>query len=133
MGVSYYCCKSCGRSRYEEYVEYCQGCDNRICTDCVVDNDGIKSQYAYHYGIRFDSTNEEALKQQLADGWVTKNEDGTYDMAEGELFSDTAIDPRYCPFCVGEDIDKEECLNHLLKVFGLDIKQVWEEVKKAKN
>lgn len=133
MGVDYYCCKACGDSRYEEYVDSCYGCGNRVCSYCLENKGDIDSRYTSHYGIRFDSTNEEALKQQLEDKWVTKNEDGTYDMEEGELFGDTGVDPKYCPFCNGGDIDKEECLNYMLKLFGLDIKYVWEEVKKSKK
>ncbi len=137
MGVEYYACKSCGCSRYEEYVENCHGCNNRICTDCLVNKDvnykGEPSKFAYHYGLRFDSNNENLVKEWLEEGYVTKDEEGNYNMEDGELLQDSAIAPKYCPFCQGVEVNKDEVLNYLLRKFGLGLGEVWELVKQNKK
>lgn len=132
MGVSYYGCKSCGESRYEEYVGSCQGCGNRLCTNCLV-NDDIESSYAHEYGIKFDSNNAEMVKELLNEGYISVDEDGNYDIEEGELIDDSSIQPKYCPFCQGNEIDNDEVLNFLLRKFGLGLDQVWEMIKQEKK
>lgn len=137
MGVEHYHCKVCDESIYEEFVGRCQTCQSSLCTYCLVNKDVIKdgkpSKYAYQYGLRFDSTNEQLVDELLKDGYITKDEDGNYDIEEGELIDDSAIAPKYCPFCQGDQINKDEVLDFLLRKFGLGLKQVWEMVKKEKN
>lgn len=137
MGVDYYHCKACDESLYEEYVGSCTGCGTRLCTGCLVNKDveyhGKPSRFAYHYGIRFDSNNEELVAELLKDGYITKDENGDYDIEEGELIDDSAILPKYCPYCQGNEINKDEVLEYLLKKSGLTLKQAWKELKKTKK
>ena len=137
MGVEHYGCKRCEESVYEEFVDRCTNCGSRLCTDCLVNKDvdykGKPSRFAYHYGLRFDSNNEELVKEWLEEGYVTKDEEGNYDMEEGELLQDSAIDPKYCPYCQGSEVNKDEVLNFLLRKFGLGLDQVWEMIKQEKK
>ncbi|KQL18813.1 hypothetical protein [Cytobacillus solani] len=112
MGVSYYACKCCGESRYEEYVGSCTTCGKTLGTCCVV-NDDIGSDYAYEYGVIYDGSeaqkNEYGIEEDWEEkGWVTI----------GEVIDDTSIQPKYCPFCTGEEIAQEDILAYLLKQIG---------------
>lgn len=131
MGVDYYHCESCDESRYEEYVGSCTDCGNSFCTNCLV-NDDVDSRFAYHYGIRFNPNDEELVKQLLDEGYITIDEDGNYDIEEGDLIDESAIAPKYCPFCQGNSIDNDAVLAYLLKKYNLDIKEIWTEIKKNK-
>lgn len=131
MGVDYRHCEVCNESLYDEFVGSCTSCGNNLCTSCVV-NDDVDSRFAHHYGMRFDSNNEEMVKELLADGYITKDENGEYDLAEGELIDDSAILPKYCPFCQGDVIDNDAILKYLLKKYNLTAKKVWKEMKKNK-
>lgn len=129
MGVDYRHCESCKESRYDEYVGSCVECGSSLCTNCLVNND-ISSNYAHHYGIRFDSSNEVMVKELLADGCVSVDEEGNYDISEGELIDDSAILAKYCPFCQGKEINKDEVLNYILEKYNLKIEDVWSEMRK---
>jgi hypothetical protein len=109
MGVSYYACKCCGESRYEEYVGDCTGCGKSLGTCCVI-NDDIESEYAYQYGVRYDGSEEQKKEFGIEDDWEEKGW-----VTLGEVIDDTAIQPKYCPFCAGEKVAKEDVLEFLLK------------------
>jgi hypothetical protein len=128
MGVSFRHCESCNDSLYDEYVGSCTDCGNSLCTNCLV-NDDIDSRFAYQYGVKFDSTDEKLIAELLKDGYITKDENGDYDIEEGELIDDSAIQPKYCPFCQGDSVDNDAVLAYLLKNYNLDIKDVWKEMK----
>lgn len=136
MGVDYYSCDVCNESHYEEYVASCSTCWNRLCTGCLVNKDveyqGNPSRYAHHYGLKFDSTDEALVKEWLAEGYVTVDKDGNYDMKDGEVLQESAIADKYCPFCQGNIIDDGEILSYLLKKYNLTLESVWEEIKKNK-
>jgi hypothetical protein len=119
MGVDFYACDCCGESLYEEYVGHCSSCGHRIGTCCVV-NDDINSRFAYHYEVRFDGSQEMVeeygLDEHIENGWINV----------GDVIDDVGIDPKYCPFCQGTEVAKEDVLEYLLEKYGLD----YEEVKR---
>lgn len=121
MGVSYYACKCCGESRYEEYVGDCVGCGKSIGTCCVV-NDDIESEYAYQYGERYDGSAEQKAEYDIGDDWEEKGW-----VTVGEVIDDSAIQPKYCPFCSGEEIAKEDVFDYLLKKLGINYKDAERE------
>jgi hypothetical protein len=109
MGVSYYACKCCGESMYSEYVGNCTNCGIRLCTDCLINND-VESRFAYEYGAKFDGS------QEMIDEYnVTQEEIEKGYVKIGELIDDTAILPKYCPFCQGEEINEKEFIEFLIK------------------
>jgi hypothetical protein len=128
MSVDYYHCESCNDSHYEEYVGSCNKCGNSLCTNCLVNND-VNSRYAYEYGYKFDSTNDELIKRLIDEGYHIKNEDGSFSYEDGDIVDDSSIQSKYCPFCSGNNIDRDVVLEYLIKEYGLDIKNVWEEIK----
>lgn len=117
MSVDFYHCDSCKESRYEEYVDYCHSCGNRVCTACVV-NDDVNSDYSYEYGVKYDGSKEQHEEYGI---------DESYDYEIGDIIDDTGIAPKYCPFCSGDDYTDTQLLNYLLKKYGLDKKKVVEE------
>lgn len=133
MGVEYHHCESCDDSHYEEYVDRCTKCSSRLCTNCLVNRDifrnGNLSRYASHYGEKFDSSNTERVKELVADYYVEVDEEGNYDLEDGDIIPETAIDPNYCPFCQGNRINNDEVLSYLLTKYNLDINNVWDEMK----
>ena len=122
MGVSYYACKCCGESRYEEYVGNCTSCGKSLGTCCVV-NDDIGSRYAYEYGVIYDGSDEQKKEYEIGDDWEEKGW-----VTVGEVIDDTAIQPKYCPFCTGEQVDKTDVLNYLLKKCGLTYEEAEREL-----
>jgi hypothetical protein len=86
-------------------------------------NKDHKSEWAHQYGISFDSNKPELMKEIIGEVWA----DCGYE--EGEMIDDTAIDPKYCPFCSGEKVDNERVLDYLLEKYKLNIKDVWKEMK----
>jgi len=134
MSVDFYGCESCGDSRYEEYVGACNGCHNSLCTNCLVDNDyeGKDSNYAHVYGYRFDSKNEVLMKRYEEEGFTLYQDDGTAGYNEGDIIDDSGIDRKYCPFCSGNEVDREAAFCYLLEKHKLTAEGVWKEMK-AKN
>lgn len=135
MGVDYYHCEVCDESHYEEYVGSCTECSSRLCTKCLV-NDDVKSRYASHYGVRFDFSNLELMQSFIDEEYIYKDEDGVYcykynsgNVEEGDLVDDSAIAPKYCPFCQGTQINSDEVLTYLLNKYQLKIDEVWSEMK----
>lgn len=112
MGVDFYACESCGESRYSEFVGSCTCCGNRLCTNCMT-NDDVNSQYANDYGVVFDGSKKMMEEYDISQEDIDK---GYYEI--GELIDDTSIDPKYCPYCEGEDIDENKFLEYLIKLSG---------------
>jgi hypothetical protein len=129
MGVDFYCCSSCKQSRYEEYVESCTGCGKRLCTSCLV-NDDVNSRFAHHYGVKFDSNNKELVDELISYGMETDEDGKITGYHEGELIDDSAIDPKYCPYCQDKEVDNDAVLKYLLEKYNLTAKKVWKEMKK---
>ncbi|MEH6861478.1 hypothetical protein [Bacillus velezensis] len=113
MGVEFYACDCCGDSRYEEYVDHCGSCGHRLGT-CCVENDYIGSSYAYDYGVRFDGSEEQIEEYEI------DPEDYEID----DIIKDSGIDPKYCPFCLGKVVAKEDLFDYLLKKYGLTFDEV---------
>lgn len=107
MSVDFYACLCCGESRYSEYVGHCTSCGKRICTNCVV-NDDVESEYANDYGVVYDGSDEQKAEYELEDGWFE----------EGDIIDDTSIQPKYCPFCDGSEVDDSDLLEFALKQLG---------------
>ena len=128
MGVDFKHCNYCDDSLYGEYVDSCIKCGNRLCTNCLINKD-FESRFAYHYGYKFDSTNEALLKQLEAEGFHIKNYDGTLSYKDGEIVEDSGIQSKYCPYCSGKAIDRESVLEYLLTKYKLDINKVWKQIK----
>lgn len=121
MGVSYYACKCCGESRYEEYVGNCVSCGKRIGTCCVV-NDDIESEYAYRYGEIYNGSAEQKAEYDIGDDWEDKGW-----VTVGEVIDDTAIQPKYCPFCQSEKVAKEDVFDYLITKNGWDYEDLKRE------
>ncbi|ARV43489.1 hypothetical protein BCV50_00065 [Bacillus subtilis] len=113
MGVEFYACDCCEDSRYEEYVGYCESCGHRLGTCCVI-NDDVGSRYVYDYGVRFDGTKEQIEEYEI----------DPEDYEVGDVIEDSGIDPKFCPFCSGEVVAKEDLFDYLLKKYGLDFEEV---------
>ena len=128
MSVDYRHCSSCEESLYDEYVGSCTKCGNNLCTSCLI-NDDVKSRFAHHYGYKFDSKNEELIKTLIEEGFSLEDKDGKPYYKDGDIVDDSSILPKYCPYCSGNEIDREKVLDHLLKKYKLDIKKVWKEIK----
>lgn len=114
MGVEFYACDCCGDSRYEEYVDHCGSCGHALGTCCVV-NDYIGSSYAYDYGVRYDGS-----KEQIEEYGIDPE-----DYEIDDIVEDSGIDSKFCPFCSGNVVAKEDLFDYLLKKYGL----VYEDVK----
>lgn len=108
MGVSYYACKCCGESIYEEYVGACTECSKYLCTECLV-NDDVHSDYASDYGVIYDGSIQQKEKYGIQDDWEEKGW-----VTIDEVIDDTSISPKYCPYCQGYQLDKEKFYNWLL-------------------
>jgi hypothetical protein len=132
MGVEFYSCDCCNNSKYEEYVGHCNNCWSNICTSCLVNND-IKSNYAHSYGYQFDSNNPKLMSLYEAEGFNLYDEENNPIYEDGEIIDDSNIDSKYCPFCSGEAINKENLLEYILKKYNLDEKKEWDECKKQGN
>lgn len=131
MGVDYYHCESCDESQYEEYVGWCQGCSKGLCTSCLTNND-IGSNYAWEYGLKFDSTKPELMKEYKEKGFELYKEDGSPYYEDGETIDDSSIAPKYCPFCEGIQINRDEVLDYLLFKYNVEIEDVWKELQEKK-
>jgi hypothetical protein len=112
MSVDFKACSKCGESLYDEFVGTCggecgtKGCYQSLCTHCLVNDEKIDSSYAYEYGTRFDGTPEQ-IKELGLEGYSYKI---------GDLIDDTGIDPKYCPYCSGEEVHGDEILGFLLNL-----------------
>lgn len=125
MGVDFYACECCKESRYSEYVATCYGCDHRVCTACVV-NDDVNSKYAHNYGVKFDNSPE----QREEYGVVSKEED-KYGYEIGDVIDDTGIAPKYCPFCNGNKVSNDDLLKYLLKKYDINKEKLKREFLKT--
>jgi hypothetical protein len=83
----------------------------------------VKSQYAYKYGIICDGTDAQ-LKELGLEG---------YDYCLDDLIDDTAIDPKYCPYCSGEKVSEREMLNCLLKSSGATEEALKKQILSARK
>lgn len=141
MGVDFKGCNQCGESRYDEYVGECQKCDNSLCTDCLINKEGVvgDTQFAFSYGIQFDIENLEEMKRlEEEEGYTFFKEDGTPYYMDGELIDDSSIQPIYCPFCSGNEIDDARVLEFLLgeyKRYYINVtkEDIWKEIKRIEN
>ena len=129
MSVDFYSCKCCGDSVYEEFIASCIKCNNRLCTNCLINKDGKTSRYYYQYGYIFDPNNEELIKELVNEGFELKDNNGDDYYKEGDLIDDSAIIPKHCPYCSGSSPDRERVLKHLLDKYNLDINTVWKEIR----
>lgn len=129
MGVDYSGCDACGDSVYEEYAGTCVSCGNRVCTNCLVDDDNIDSRFAYEYGYRFDSKSPELMKRYQEEGFELYDENGEPYYKDGDIIEESSIASPYCPFCNGSSIDTEAVLYHLLDKYSLNINEVWGEIR----
>ena len=128
MSVDYYHCENCGESRYEEYVGYCNKCDTRLCTSCLINND-INSSYAYEYGYKYDSSDTELMEKYKDEGFDLFDKDGKPYYEDGDIIGDSNIDSKYCPYCSGDAINNEELFNFLVEKYKIDINKEWKEYK----
>lgn len=126
MGVSYYACSCCGESRYEEYVGDCTCCGASICTACVV-NDDVNSDYAYEYGVVFDGSKEMMDEYDITQDEIDK---GYYKI--DEIIDDTAIAPKYCPYCEGSEINEGKFMSFLIEKLGKSREELEEEYRKSR-
>jgi hypothetical protein len=125
MSVDFYGCSCCGESKYEEYVGWCTKCGASLCTSCVV-NDDIQSSYASQYGVRFDGSKEMMDKYDITQDEI---DEGSFEV--GELIDDTSIDPKYCPYCQGDEINESQFLSFLIKRSGKSKEELEEEYRKS--
>jgi len=132
MSVDYCCCKVCGESHYEEFVGNCNKCGTSLCTSCLINND-VNEKYAHRYGYKFNSENTELMKKYEDIGYELYKKDGTPYYKNGDIISDSGIDSKYCPFCSGQEIDKEKVLEYILEKYELDIDKIWKEIKEKKS
>jgi hypothetical protein len=126
MSVDFYACKCCGESRYEEYVGSCTGCGKSLGTCCLT-NDDIGSRFAHDYGVIYDGSDEQKKEYGIEDDWEEKGW-----VTIGEVIDDTAIQPKYCPFCSGEEVAKEDVLAYLLKKYGLTYEDAEKEYREKR-
>lgn len=126
MSVDFYACSVCGESRYEEYVGSCTCCGDSLCTNCVT-NDDVNSNYAHHYGIVFDGS-EEMMKEYD----ITQEEIDKGYVSVDEILDDTSIAPKYCPYCQGEEINEGEFTAFLIKKLGVTREDLEEEFRNLK-
>ena len=123
MSVDFKHCESCGESRYEEYVGYCEKCGNSLCTYCLV-NDDLNSNYAYDYQVKFDGTKEQMKEYGF---------DESYGYKIGDSLDDAGIDSRYCPFCNGNEVSDNDLLYYALKIVGKTKDELREQFIKNKE
>lgn len=124
MSVDFYACKCCGESIYEEYIGECNKCGESIGTCCIV-NDDIKSKYANDYGYRFDSDNVELMNRYKNEGFDLYNDNGEPYYEDDDIIDDSGIDSKYCPFCSGKIINKEQLFDFIVDKFKIDIDEEW--------
>jgi hypothetical protein len=122
MSVDYYSCSCCSESRYSEYISNCGECQKRLCTWCLINND-ITSRYAYDYEVKYDGTDEMREHYDIDDSW---------EIEIGEVVDDSGIDPKYCPFCEGEEVSREDVFHWLMKKNGLNYDELEAEYLKEK-
>lgn len=129
MGVDYYSCDVCGEALYSECTDNCSNCGRRLCTECLdVEDNNRDEYYAYPYRLYHelkDLTEEEKEKflqpmyekygKELVDEWIE---------SEG-------INPNYCPYCNGSQVDNEDLFQYLLDKYNLKLEDVKEEYKKS--
>lgn len=128
MSVDYDTCDCCGEAKYEEFVGDCTKCGHQLCTDCLINND-INSSYACDYGIKFDGS-----EKQKEEYGIESKEDSKYGYEIGEIIEDTSIDPKYCPFCNGDEVDEAELLDFILdKYINKSKDELIKEFKEDKN
>ncbi len=128
MGVDFYSCKSCGESKYEEYIGNCTNCGVSLCTNCLV-NDDINDRFAHSYGFEYDPENPSLMQKYADEGWSIYDEKGKPYYNEGDIIDDSAIQPKYCPFCSGKEINKEKLFDFIVNKHNIDINKEWEEYK----
>jgi hypothetical protein len=130
MGVDYYSCDVCGEALYEEYVDNCANCDRNLCVDCLdVDDKRIDGSYTSPYVLCNeveDMTDEE--KENFLRPLYEKYGQETVD----EWVSYGGINPSYCPYCNGSQVDNEDLLQYLLTKYNLKYDDVVEEYKTSK-
>lgn len=131
MSVDFYGCDCCKESVYEEYVERCNKCGSSLCTSCLVNND-IKSKYAHSYGYVFDPSNPDLMLKYVQEGFSLYNDSGDQYYEDGDIIDDSGIDSKYCPFCSGEEINKELLFDHIIEKYKIDIKEEWKILKQTK-
>lgn len=131
MGVDYYACDSCGEALYEEYVGNCTKCGASLCTSCLINND-IEDRFAYSYGLRYDPNNPELMQKYADEGFSIYDEKGNPYYEEGDIIDDSAIQPKYCPFCSGDQVNEEEVLKYIIEKYNININEEWKELKKKK-
>ena len=129
MGVDYYHCTACDESLYEEYVGWCQGCGNGLCTDCLVDKE-IESRYAYQHGLYFNSEKPELMKEYEAMGYTLYKDNGEPYYENEDVIDDSGIAAKFCPYCTGKQVNREAVLEYLLKKHDVKIEDVWGEMNK---
>jgi hypothetical protein len=78
-----------------------------------VTNDDVNSQYAHSYGAVFDGS-EEMIKEYN----ITEEELEKGYIKVGELIDDTAIMPKYCPYCQGVEINEQQFVEFLIEKLG---------------
>ena len=132
MGVDYYECKSCGESRYEEYVGWCQSCGAKLCTHCLINND-IGSRFSYDYGLVFYKDEPEEMKKIEEMGFDLYDDKGNPYYEDGDIIDDSSIQPKYCPFCSGDEINKDELYDFILEKYNLSESEEWKDYKKNKK
>jgi len=122
MSVEHYHCESCEESIYEEYVGHCAECQKRICTFCTINNE-IDSNYEYDYRLKYDGSKEQREEYGF--------DEDSYEI--GEPIEDVGIDPKYCPFCIGNQYTSDDLLNYLLAKYNLTEESVKEEYFKNRQ
>lgn len=123
MSVDFKHCESCGESRYEESVGYCEKCGNSLCVYCLI-NDDINSNCAYDYQVKFDGTKEQMDKYGF---------DESYGYEIGDSLDDVGIDSKYCPFCNGNKASDNDLLYYALKIIGKTKDELREQFIKNKE
>ncbi|MHB8871720.1 MAG: hypothetical protein ACYC5G_04670 [Candidatus Doudnabacteria bacterium] len=92
-------------------------------------NDDVKSDYAYEYGYRFVPDNVELMNKYKAEGFVLYRDNGDAIYEDGDVIDDSNIDSKYCPFCSGEQINKELLFDFIVDKFKIDIGKEWKLFK----
>lgn len=129
MGVEYTHCESCGDTLYEEYVGECTKCHASLCTVCLVNCDDMSSRYAHEYGYHFDSTKPELMGKYEREGFELYDKDKKPYYEEDGLLDDSSISSEYCPYCSGNDIDKNKLYEFIVEKYKIDIDKEWNELK----
>lgn len=130
MGVDYKACSVCEEALYEEYVDNCCNCGRNLCVECLnVTEKRIDGDYTYPYVLshEIDEMNKEEKENFLQPLYDKYGKE-----AVDKWVSWGGINPSYCPYCNGSQVDNDDLLQYLLTKYNLKLDDVIQEYKNSK-